>query len=87
MFQDLDTRLKKLTHSAQCMLFMKGTPQEPRCGKMAHYISKFYNQEEGRIAEERENEGRFEAGWYGGGMCQRVKLGRKGREQDGSHGN
>lgn len=29
----LNARLKKLTHAAPCMLFMKGTPQEPRCGK------------------------------------------------------
>lgn len=28
----LNARLKKLTHAAPCMLFMKGTPQEPRCG-------------------------------------------------------
>lgn len=31
--EDLSLRLKKLTHAARCMLFMKGTPQEPRCGK------------------------------------------------------
>uniref|UniRef100_A0A8D0UXG5 PKC-interacting cousin of thioredoxin n=2 Tax=Sus scrofa TaxID=9823 RepID=A0A8D0UXG5_PIG len=30
--EDLSLRLKKLTHAAPCMLFMKGTPQEPRCG-------------------------------------------------------
>ncbi|XP_037015053.2 glutaredoxin-3 [Artibeus jamaicensis] len=30
--EDLGVRLKKLTHAAPCMLFMKGTPQEPRCG-------------------------------------------------------
>ncbi|KAF6317224.1 glutaredoxin 3 [Rhinolophus ferrumequinum] len=30
--EDLSVRLKKLTHAAPCMLFMKGTPQEPRCG-------------------------------------------------------
>ncbi|XP_012636873.3 glutaredoxin-3 isoform X2 [Microcebus murinus] len=30
--KDLNLRLKKLTHAAPCMLFMKGTPQEPRCG-------------------------------------------------------
>ncbi|KAL4837741.1 hypothetical protein H8958_010059 [Nasalis larvatus] len=29
---DRNLRLKKLTHAAPCMLFMKGTPQEPRCG-------------------------------------------------------
>lgn len=30
--EELSVRLKKLTHAAPCMLFMKGTPQEPRCG-------------------------------------------------------
>ncbi|KAH0623648.1 hypothetical protein JD844_006630 [Phrynosoma platyrhinos] len=30
--EDLNARLKKLTNAAPCMLFMKGTPQEPRCG-------------------------------------------------------
>ncbi|XP_027696274.1 glutaredoxin-3 [Vombatus ursinus] len=30
--EDLDRRLKKLTNAAPCMLFMKGSPQEPRCG-------------------------------------------------------
>nr|XP_056705489.1 glutaredoxin-3 [Euleptes europaea] len=30
--EDLNTRLKKLISAAPCMLFMKGTPQEPRCG-------------------------------------------------------
>ncbi|NIG58997.1 glutaredoxin-3 [Pontoporia blainvillei] len=30
--EELSLRLKKLTHAARCMLFMKGTPQEPRCG-------------------------------------------------------
>ncbi|XP_028326765.1 glutaredoxin 3 [Gouania willdenowi] len=29
---DLDQRLKKLINAAPCMLFMKGAPQEPRCG-------------------------------------------------------
>ena len=31
--KDLDVRLKKLVRSAPCMLFMKGTPAEPRCGR------------------------------------------------------
>ena len=26
-------RLKRLTGSSRCILFMKGTPQEPRCGE------------------------------------------------------
>ncbi|XP_060698402.1 glutaredoxin 3 [Hemiscyllium ocellatum] len=30
--QDLNEQLRKLLNSAPCMLFMKGTPQEPRCG-------------------------------------------------------
>nr|XP_060624632.1 glutaredoxin-3 [Anolis sagrei ordinatus] len=30
--EDLNARLKKLINAAPCMLFMKGTPQEPRCG-------------------------------------------------------
>ncbi|XP_067858487.1 glutaredoxin 3 [Heptranchias perlo] len=30
--QDLSDQLRKLLNSAPCMVFMKGTPQEPRCG-------------------------------------------------------
>ncbi|XP_076054237.1 glutaredoxin 3 isoform X2 [Oratosquilla oratoria] len=30
--EDLNTRLKRLINSAKCMLFMKGSPQQPRCG-------------------------------------------------------
>ncbi|KAI8490326.1 Glutaredoxin 3 [Branchiostoma belcheri] len=30
--EDLNTRLKKLVNSAPVMLFMKGTPEAPRCG-------------------------------------------------------
>ncbi|XP_033633045.1 glutaredoxin-3-like isoform X1 [Asterias rubens] len=30
--QDLNARLKTLVNSAPCMLFMKGNPDEPRCG-------------------------------------------------------
>ncbi|KAG8435509.1 hypothetical protein GDO86_013442 [Hymenochirus boettgeri] len=30
--EDLNERLKKLINAAPCMLFMKGSPQEPRCG-------------------------------------------------------
>ncbi|GAA6072440.1 glutaredoxin 3, partial [Tachysurus ichikawai] len=29
--EELNERLKKLINAAPCMLFMKGTPQEPRC--------------------------------------------------------
>lgn len=31
--EDLNVRLKKLINAAPCMLFMKGSPKEPRCGK------------------------------------------------------
>ncbi|XP_071986088.1 glutaredoxin-3 [Engystomops pustulosus] len=30
--EDLNVRLKRLINAAPCMLFMKGSPQEPRCG-------------------------------------------------------
>ncbi|EMP42174.1 Glutaredoxin-3 [Chelonia mydas] len=30
--EDLNVRLKKLTNTAPCMVFIKGSPQEPRCG-------------------------------------------------------
>nr|XP_055032624.1 glutaredoxin 3 [Misgurnus anguillicaudatus] len=30
--EDLNERLKKLINAAPCMVFIKGTPQEPRCG-------------------------------------------------------
>ncbi|KAM9133996.1 glutaredoxin-3 [Pangshura tecta] len=30
--EDLNVRLKKLTNAAPCMVFIKGSPQEPRCG-------------------------------------------------------
>ena len=33
-FQDLNTRLKQLINSEEVMLFMKGTPAEPRCGRL-----------------------------------------------------
>uniref|UniRef100_A0A8C5P180 Thioredoxin domain-containing protein n=1 Tax=Jaculus jaculus TaxID=51337 RepID=A0A8C5P180_JACJA len=36
--EDLNLRLKKLTHAAPCMCFMKGTPQEPRCGFSKHMV-------------------------------------------------
>ncbi|XP_036591850.1 glutaredoxin-3 [Trichosurus vulpecula] len=41
--EDLNLRLKKLTNAAPCMLFMKGSPQEPRCGfskKMVEILNK-----------------------------------------------
>ncbi|XP_068746688.1 glutaredoxin-3-like isoform X3 [Montipora capricornis] len=30
--QDINTRLKNIINGAPCLLFMKGSPQEPRCG-------------------------------------------------------
>lgn len=30
--KDLNTRLKELVTSAECVAFIKGTPKEPRCG-------------------------------------------------------
>ena len=30
--QDLESRLKRLINSAPCMVFIKGTPAEPKCG-------------------------------------------------------
>jgi len=30
--EDLDTRLKRLVKAHKCMLFMKGNPDEPKCG-------------------------------------------------------
>lgn len=31
--EELHARLKKLINAAPCMLFMKGSPKEPRCGE------------------------------------------------------
>lgn len=36
--QALQPRLDKLVHSAPVMLFMKGTPKEPRCGFSAKVV-------------------------------------------------
>ena len=33
ILQDINTRLKNIINGAPCVLFMKGSPQEPRCGK------------------------------------------------------
>ena len=30
--EDLDTKLKRLISARKCMLFMKGNPEEPKCG-------------------------------------------------------
>ncbi|KAG8551194.1 hypothetical protein GDO81_003997 [Engystomops pustulosus] len=36
--EDLNVRLKRLINAAPCMLFMKGSPQEPRCGRYMLHI-------------------------------------------------
>ncbi|KAJ7428910.1 hypothetical protein WISP_00478 [Willisornis vidua] len=33
--EDLNVRLQKLINAAPCMLFMKGSPKEPRCGEQS----------------------------------------------------
>lgn len=35
-FQDINTRLKNIINGAPCVLFMKGSPQEPQCGLCQH---------------------------------------------------
>ena len=30
--EDLETKLKRLISARKCMLFMKGNPEEPKCG-------------------------------------------------------
>ena len=30
--EDLETKLKRLINARKCMLFMKGNPEEPKCG-------------------------------------------------------
>ncbi|XP_043238306.1 glutaredoxin-3-like [Amphibalanus amphitrite] len=39
--EDLNTRLKRLVSQAPCMLFMKGTPAEPKCGFSKQIIEIF----------------------------------------------
>ena len=34
--QDLESRLKRLTNAADVMLFMKGTSEEPKCGRLIY---------------------------------------------------
>ncbi|XP_067133719.1 glutaredoxin-3 [Centruroides vittatus] len=45
--EDLNEQLKKLVNAAPCMLFMKGSPEEPRCGFSRQTIEllKKYNAE------------------------------------------
>ncbi|XP_013786644.1 glutaredoxin-3-like [Limulus polyphemus] len=45
--EDLNSRLKKLVNTATCMLFMKGTPEEPCCGfskKTVELLQKYNTQ-------------------------------------------
>ncbi|KAJ8013588.1 hypothetical protein DPEC_G00031330 [Dallia pectoralis] len=39
--ESLNERLKRLINAAPCMLFMKGTPQEPRCGFSRQIVALF----------------------------------------------
>ncbi|XP_041125304.1 glutaredoxin 3-like [Polyodon spathula] len=39
--EDLNGRLKKLVNAAPCMLFMKGSPQDPRCGFSRQIVELF----------------------------------------------
>ena len=39
--QDLNVRLKKLVDASKCIVFMKGTPVEPRCGECS-FCCKFH---------------------------------------------
>lgn len=39
--EDLNERLKKLVNAAPCMLFMKGSPQEPCCGFSRQIVELF----------------------------------------------
>ncbi|XP_064818946.1 glutaredoxin 3-like isoform X2 [Oncorhynchus masou masou] len=39
--EDLNERLKRLINAAPCMLFMKGSPQEPRCGFSRQIVALF----------------------------------------------
>jgi len=39
--KDLNTRLKELVSSAECVAFIKGTPKEPRCGFTRQLVELF----------------------------------------------
>ena len=39
--RDLNTRLKELVNSAECVAFIKGTPKEPRCGFTRQLVELF----------------------------------------------
>ena len=39
--EDLDTKLKRLISAHPCMLFMKGRPEEPKCGFSKQTIAIF----------------------------------------------
>jgi len=42
--EDLNTRLKRLINAHKCMLFMKGSPKEPKCGFSKQTIAIFEDQ-------------------------------------------
>ena len=37
--EDLDTKLTRLINARKCMLFMKGNPEEPKCGFIQRLIA------------------------------------------------
>merc|ERR1712110_614005 len=37
--EDLDTKLKRLINTRKCMLFMKGHPDEPKCGFSKQFVA------------------------------------------------
>ena len=37
--EDLETKLKRLISARKCMLFMKGNPEEPKCGFSKQFVA------------------------------------------------
>ena len=37
--EDLNTKLKRLINTRKCMLFMKGHPDEPKCGFSKQFVA------------------------------------------------
>ena len=37
--EDLETKLKRLINARKCMLFMKGNPDEPKCGFSKQFVA------------------------------------------------
>ena len=37
--EDLETKLKRLINARKCMLFMKGNPEEPKCGFSKQFVA------------------------------------------------